>query len=96
VVAKPVKDQGGCLEAEFVTQAANTFLDSRGIRRLHAILELLLLRRTKDQRLENGLPIVSLPPKSISLRVLDFSPAEHDMYQSLWLGAKTQFRYVAS
>ncbi|KAF8064022.1 SNF2 family DNA-dependent ATPase [Lyophyllum atratum] len=49
--------------------------------RAQAILKPILLRRTKDSKLE-GEPILQLPPKSIELVKLQFSEEERDLYDS--------------
>ena len=52
--------------------------------RAQGILKPILLRRTKDSKLE-GKPLLSLPPKSIELEMLQFSADErevHPLYSS--------------
>ncbi|KAF7421162.1 hypothetical protein PC9H_011682 [Pleurotus ostreatus] len=49
--------------------------------RAQAILEPLILRRTKNSTLE-GEPILQLPPKDIELCMLEFSEEERDLYDS--------------
>ncbi|KAG9217670.1 hypothetical protein CCMSSC00406_0003641 [Pleurotus cornucopiae] len=49
--------------------------------RAQAILEPLVLRRTKNSTLE-GEPILQLPPKDIELCMLEFSEEERDLYDS--------------
>lgn len=46
--------------------------------RARAILAPLILRRTKDSKLE-GDPILQLKPKTIELVTLEFSPDERDV-----------------
>ena len=65
--------------------------DDRGFSRLQTILDNILLRRTKDQKLEDGKAIVALPPKTILLKAVEFSKEEDEFYQSLWNSSKTQF-----
>jgi len=64
--------------------------DERGFTRLQAILETILLRRTKDMKIDN-VPIVSLPPRIVKLRPLQFREEEEDFYQALWTSSKTKF-----
>jgi len=64
--------------------------DDRGFARLRIILSAVLLRRTKDQKV-NDSPIVSLPPKYSKIRRDILSPEEEDFYQSLWNASVTQF-----
>ena len=64
------------------------------MRRLQAILETILLRRTKELRV-NNVPIISLPPRTLRLRKDNFMAEEADFYQALWENAKTKFnKYV--
>lgn len=64
--------------------------DERGFTRLQAILDTVLLRRTKDQKIDNS-PIVSLPPKVIRLRSIECRAEEEEFYQALWNSSKNQF-----
>ena len=64
--------------------------DEKGSMILQGVLELILLRRTKDQRI-GGVPIVSLPPRIIKLHAFEFREEESDFYQSLWSQSKTKF-----
>ncbi|KAL6058508.1 SWI/SNF-related matrix-associated actin-dependent regulator of chromatin subfamily A member 3-like 1 [Balamuthia mandrillaris] len=64
--------------------------DETGFAILQGILETILLRRTKDQRI-NGVPIVLLPPRIVKLRSYYFREEEDDFYQSLWSQSKTKF-----
>ncbi|KAJ3128319.1 DNA helicase rad5 [Nowakowskiella sp. JEL0407] len=50
---------------------------------VQTILEPILLRRTKDMKDANGLPIVPLPSKEIFIKYLDFSEEEQEIYQEL-------------
>jgi len=70
--------------------------DERGFTRLQAILETILLRRTKDQKIDNT-PIVSLPPRIVNVCPVPFSEAEENFYQALWNSSKTKFNsYIQS
>lgn len=64
--------------------------DDQGLSILQSVLEVILLRRTKDQRINNK-PIVSLPPRIVKLRTFTFREEEEDFYQSLWNQSKTKF-----
>lgn len=64
--------------------------DERGFTRLQTILDSILLRRTKDQKV-NDQPIVALPPKIITLRPVEFAKEEEEFYQELWNLSKHQF-----
>nr|GEV93332.1 helicase, C-terminal [Tanacetum cinerariifolium] len=61
-----------------------------GYKKLQFILKPILLRRTKGT-LINGEPIISLPPKTIMLKKVDFTAEEHGFYQSLEAEARAQF-----
>lgn len=50
--------------------------------RAQSILKPILLRRTKDSKLE-GKPLLTLPPKDIELVMLQFSPEERQVRSSL-------------
>jgi SNF2 family DNA or RNA helicase len=47
-------------------------------RRAQALLKKCLLRRTKDSKLE-GRPLITLPPKTIDIEMLEFSPDERQV-----------------
>lgn len=65
--------------------------DQKALRRLHALLQPLLLRRTKAMRLENGQSLVTLPPKDQKVVCLEFTQEEHQFYQSLFRKSKKKF-----
>ena len=46
--------------------------------RAQGILKPILLRRTKDSKLD-GKPLLTLPPKTIELETLQFSPEEREV-----------------
>jgi DNA repair protein RAD5 len=52
---------------------------------VHEILKPLLLRRNKNDKLENGKPILDLPPKDIKLRKLEFSDEEREVRLSIFV-----------
>ncbi|ELU42195.1 SNF2 family DNA-dependent ATPase [Rhizoctonia solani AG-1 IA] len=51
-------------------------------RRAQALLKKCLLRRTKNSKLE-GKPLITLPPKTIDMEMLEFSPDERQVYQAV-------------
>lgn len=65
--------------------------EEHGFSRLQSVLETILLRRTKDQKV-NDAPIVSLPPKVINIRKITCRPDEEEFYQNLWNSSKSQFQ----
>ena len=68
--------------------------DEKGFTRLQTILQTILLRRTKTQKI-NNVPIVSLPPRIMKIRKIPFMVEEEDFYKALWDKAKTKFnKYV--
>ena len=68
--------------------------DDKGFARLQTILQSILLRRTKTQRI-NNVPIVSLPPRIMKVTKIPFMKEEEDFYKALWDNAKTKFnKYV--
>ncbi|GJZ94134.1 helicase [Tanacetum coccineum] len=66
-----------------------------GYKKLQIILQTIMLRRTKGTRLK-GEPIISLPPKTIMLKKVDFTAEERGFYQSLEAEARAQFEEYAA
>ncbi|XP_010476002.1 PREDICTED: helicase-like transcription factor CHR28 isoform X2 [Camelina sativa] len=66
----------------------------KGYQTLQAILKKIMLRRTKDTLLD-GKPVISLPPKSIELRRVDFTKEERDFYSKLECDSRDQFKEYA-
>ncbi|XP_010533886.1 PREDICTED: helicase-like transcription factor CHR28 isoform X2 [Tarenaya hassleriana] len=66
----------------------------KGYQKLQAVLKTIMLRRTKGTLLD-GKPIISLPPKSIELRKVDFTKEERDFYSRLECDSRDQFREYA-
>ncbi|XP_023644840.1 helicase-like transcription factor CHR28 isoform X2 [Capsella rubella] len=66
----------------------------KGYQTLQAILKKTMLRRTKDTLLD-GKPVISLPPKSIELRRVDFTKEERDFYSKLECDSRDQFKEYA-
>ncbi|KAI4296663.1 hypothetical protein L6164_036604 [Bauhinia variegata] len=67
---------------------------SKGYKKLQAVLKTIMLRRTKGTLLD-GEPIISLPPKSVELRKVEFSPEERDFYSRLEADSRAQFQEYA-
>ncbi|XP_027346537.1 helicase-like transcription factor CHR28 isoform X2 [Abrus precatorius] len=67
---------------------------SKGYRKLQAVLKTIMLRRTKGTLLD-GEPIISLPPKFIELKKVDFSREERDFYSRLEADSRAQFQEYA-
>ncbi|KAL2588149.1 hypothetical protein AAZV13_13G154200 [Glycine max] len=65
-----------------------------GYRKLQAVLKTIMLRRTKGTLLD-GEPIISLPPKYIELKKVDFSMEERDFYSKLEADSRAQFQEYA-
>ncbi|XP_020245575.1 helicase-like transcription factor CHR28 isoform X2 [Asparagus officinalis] len=68
---------------------------THGYKKLQAVLKAVLLRRTKGT-LINGEPIINIPPKSIKLKKVDFSPAERSFYLQLEADSRQQFKKFAA
>ncbi|PWA87095.1 SNF2-related, N-terminal domain-containing protein [Artemisia annua] len=66
-----------------------------GYKKLQIILKTIMLRRTKGTLLK-GEPIISLPPKTIMLKKVDFTAEERGFYQSLEAEARAQFEEYAA
>ncbi|XP_052734833.1 helicase-like transcription factor CHR28 isoform X2 [Vigna angularis] len=64
---------------------------SKGYRKLQAVLKTIMLRRTKGTLLD-GEPIISLPPKSVELKKVEFSQEERDFYSRLEADSRAQFQ----
>ncbi|CAJ2648695.1 unnamed protein product [Trifolium pratense] len=67
---------------------------SKGYRKLQAVLKTIMLRRTKGTLLD-GEPIISLPPKSVELKKVEFSQEERDFYSKLEADSRAQFQEYA-
>lgn len=66
-----------------------------GYRKLQAVLKTIMLRRTKATLLD-GEPIISLPPKTINLKKVDFTAEERDFYCRLEAESRAQFEEYAA
>nr|XP_043623505.1 helicase-like transcription factor CHR28 [Erigeron canadensis] len=62
-----------------------------GYKKLQVVLKTIMLRRTKATLLD-GEPIISLPPKTISLKQIDFTTEEREFYSKLEAESKAQFK----
>ncbi|KAG6638596.1 hypothetical protein I3843_10G045400 [Carya illinoinensis] len=67
---------------------------AKGYKKLQAVLKTIMLRRTKDTLLD-GEPIISLPPKLIELKKVDFSVEERNFYSRLEADSRAQFQEYA-
>ncbi|XP_043714858.1 helicase-like transcription factor CHR28 isoform X2 [Telopea speciosissima] len=66
-----------------------------GYKKLQAVLKTIMLRRTKATLLD-GQPIITLPPKSIELKKVDFSTEEREFYSKLEADSRAQFEVYAA
>ncbi|XP_068640217.1 helicase-like transcription factor CHR28 isoform X2 [Aristolochia californica] len=65
-----------------------------GYMKLQAVLKTVMLRRTKETQID-GRPVLQLPPKSVSLKKVNFSPQERAFYSSLEADFRSQFKKYA-
>ncbi|KAG7033888.1 Helicase-like transcription factor CHR28 [Cucurbita argyrosperma subsp. argyrosperma] len=68
---------------------------SKGYKKLQAILRTIMLRRTKGTLLD-GQPIVTLPPKHVELKKVDFTEEERDFYSKLEADSRAQYEEYAA
>ncbi|KAK6921494.1 Helicase, C-terminal, partial [Dillenia turbinata] len=66
-----------------------------GYKKLQAVLRAIMLRRTKGTLID-GEPIINLPPKTILLSRVDFSPEERAFYNDLEAETRMQFKEYAA
>lgn len=66
-----------------------------GYKKLQAVLRAIMLRRTKGTLID-GEPIIRLPPKTIHLTKVDFSPEERAFYAKLEADSRSQFKAYAA
>eukprot|EP00002_Diphylleia_rotans_P007860 TRINITY_DN1753_c0_g1_i1.p1 TRINITY_DN1753_c0_g1~~TRINITY_DN1753_c0_g1_i1.p1 ORF type:complete len:1009 (-),score=189.43 TRINITY_DN1753_c0_g1_i1:1390-4266(-) len=64
--------------------------DVKGLTRLHSILQSILLRRTKDQKIQDQ-AIVSMSPKIVKIHRYAFNQMERDFYDKLWASSRNKF-----
>ncbi|KAI3817047.1 hypothetical protein L1987_10834 [Smallanthus sonchifolius] len=67
----------------------------QGYMKLQAVLKAIMLRRTKATLID-GKPIIDLPPKTINLTPVDFSPEERAFYQKLEAESRSRFKAYAA
>ncbi|PWY97431.1 hypothetical protein BCV70DRAFT_195468 [Testicularia cyperi] len=58
---------------------------------VQVILESVLLRREKRMKDKDGRPIVELPPKTVEVKNLEFSPLERRIYDNVYRKAYLQY-----
>jgi DNA repair protein RAD5 len=68
--------------------------DPKALEIVQTILEPLIIRRTKDQKDSNGNPIVSLPPKTVTIQKLTFSEDEQKLYDSMNSFSRNKLDYL--
>ncbi|XP_074560878.1 LOW QUALITY PROTEIN: helicase-like transcription factor CHR28 [Curcuma longa] len=68
---------------------------SNGYKRLQLVLKTIMLRRTKGTLLD-GKPVITLPPKTITLMKVDFSEEERTFYTRLEAESREQFKVYAN
>ncbi|PPD74389.1 hypothetical protein GOBAR_DD28676 [Gossypium barbadense] len=68
---------------------------AKGYPKLQAILQTIMLRRTKATLLD-GKPIINLPPKVIELKKVEFTEEERDFYSRLESDSRAQFKEYAA
>ncbi|CAM0883343.1 unnamed protein product [Alopecurus aequalis] len=66
-----------------------------GYRKLQVVLKTVMLRRTKATLLD-GKPIISLPPKTIHLKAVNFTSEERAFYNTLEAESRAQFKEYAA
>ncbi|KAL5223240.1 hypothetical protein ABZP36_027953 [Zizania latifolia] len=66
-----------------------------GYKKLQVVLKTVMLRRTKATMLD-GKPIISLPPKTVSLKTVDFTSEERAFYNALEAESREQFKEYAA
>ncbi|KAL1327097.1 hypothetical protein HN51_037188 [Arachis hypogaea] len=67
---------------------------TKGYKKIQAVLKTIMLRRTKGTFLD-GEPIISLPPKFVELKKVEFSMEERDFYSKLEADSRAQFQEYA-
>ncbi|CAO3682707.1 unnamed protein product [Rhizopus microsporus] len=67
--------------------------DPRALAAVQTVLEPIVLRRTKNMRDSQGLPMVPLPSKTVRIEYLSFSPEEQDIYDAIYNDSKIKFSY---
>eukprot|EP01137_Pigoraptor_chileana_P007773 Opistho-2@53784 len=65
--------------------------DPAALDALQAVMQSLLLRRTKDQKAADGRPLVELPPRDIRIVRIPFGKGEADFYDAIYSRSRTRF-----
>ncbi|KAG1368168.1 helicase-like transcription factor CHR28 [Cocos nucifera] len=65
-----------------------------GYQKLQTVLKAIMLRRTKGALID-GKPIITLPPKTVTLKRVDFSMEERAFYSALEAESREQFKVYA-
>ncbi|XP_057986297.1 helicase-like transcription factor CHR28 isoform X2 [Hevea brasiliensis] len=68
---------------------------TKGYKKLQAVLKAIMLRRTKGTNID-GKPIITLPPKVVELKKVDFTDEERDFYTRLEIDSRAQFKEYAA
>ncbi|XP_062223083.1 helicase-like transcription factor CHR28 isoform X2 [Phragmites australis] len=68
---------------------------TNGYKKLQVVLKTVMLRRTKATMLD-GEPIISLPPKTVSLKTVGFTGEERAFYNTLEAESREQFKEYAA
>ncbi|KAH7307999.1 SNF2 family N-terminal domain-containing protein [Stachybotrys elegans] len=58
---------------------------------VQTVLEPLVMRRTKDMKTPDGLPLVPLPPKQVDIVEVELSEAERSVYDYIYARARRTF-----
>lgn len=66
-----------------------------GFRRLQAVLQIILLRRTKTSKID-GQPVITLPERKVTLVQKEFSQEEREFYVKLEKDAAARMKRLAS
>ncbi|GLJ36518.1 hypothetical protein SUGI_0733660 [Cryptomeria japonica] len=64
---------------------------SAGYKKLQLVLKKIMLRRTKCTFID-GEPIINLPPKTVTLKKIEFSLEEREFYQKLEIDSQARFK----
>ncbi|CAO3651476.1 unnamed protein product [Mucor hiemalis] len=67
--------------------------DPRALTAVQTVLEPIVLRRTKTMKDREGNLMVPLPPKTISIEYLSFTPEEQDIYDAIYNDSQIKFSY---
>ena len=63
----------------------------RALNVVQTVLEPLVIRRTKDMKTPDGMPLVPLPPRIIDVEEIELSKAEQEVYDWIYTRAKRTF-----